>query len=117
MELVGTKDFISREALKGKLRVYVTQHIDFNGDSHFYLPLKMVWEFIHSAPSANSENSEQGDSLISRDSLKEHLSLYLSRSSLGEILHRTDISLGEFVGVLDAEPVVNKCGKNEKIVV
>lgn len=113
MELVEAKDRINRETLKRKLRVYVTQHIDFNGDSNFYLPLKMVWKFIHSAPIADSENSEQGDSLISRKSLEEHLSLYLSRSSLGEITHKIDISLGALAGLLEDEPIVDIWGKND----
>ena len=100
------KDLINVEAIKRELRAYVSQHIDFNGDSKVYLPVKIVWRLIHSAPKADSYNSDQGDSLISRKSLEGHLSLCLSRSSLGEIPYRTDISLGSFVGLIDNEPVV-----------
>lgn len=111
-----TRDLINREALRRDIvaSMYHRGHQILPSPIN-YLPVGAVWDSICNAPKPGPKNSSAGDSLISREALKENLCLYLKENCPGEgDLVNVEMSLNQITGVLDKEQVISRWGCNDR---
>ena len=106
-----TQDLLNCETLKSDLAagMYRRGHQILPSPIN-HLPVGAVWYFICNAPKPSVRNSRVGDSLISREALKENFCLYLKENCPGENLDDIEMSLDQIMGVLDKEKVISRWG-------